>query len=239
MGCTECESYASGWCQKCRDYGVRTQVDSKSQLQLGRNFKSCIKENTPQIPQGCVKPQFRRLEGEDEDEDESSEERVLGSAPIGKFDGSCQSLLTKNNGAAKGGKKAVCTLCTECESYMGGWCQKCRDYGVRTQVDSKSQLQLGRNFKSCIKENTPQIPQGCVKPQFRRLEGEDEDESPEERVLGSAPIGKLDGSCQSLLTKNNGAAKGGKKAVCILCTECESYASGWCQKCRDYGVRTQ
>merc|ERR1712054_365927 len=51
MGCTECESYASGWCQKCRDYGVRTQVDSKSQLQLGRNFKSCIKENTPQIPQ--------------------------------------------------------------------------------------------------------------------------------------------------------------------------------------------
>merc|ERR1712100_964999 len=94
-----------------------------------------------------------------------------------------------------------------------------------------------------MNDNKPHVPYMCLKQQFRRLEveeEEEEEESSEERVpgAGACPVNQL-GSCQSSLTKRNGNCKQGKRAMCVLCTECKDYTRGWCQNCAQWGDRTK
>merc|ERR1711968_275362 len=178
--------------------------------------KDCIDEEKPFVPDSCIKEEKdeRRLE---------VEERVLG------FSARCEGLVFKANGAVKNGRKAICTMCTACDSYEEGECKRCKNLGVRTQVDSKSELRLTRNFKDCIDEEKPFVPHSCIKEEKneRRLEVE-------ERVLGD-----FSARCEGLVFKANGRVKNGRKAICTMCTACDSYEEGECKRCNDLGVRTQ
>merc|ERR1712054_366821 len=133
------------------------------------------------------------------------------------------------NGQAKGGPKAVCTLCSACEDYSSGWCaDNCAQYGEATVAESHTV----KAFRSCLAGSV--VPKRCVK-QHRRLEDEEERELSHE----SAPLHKFDADCREKLTKRNGQAKGGPKAVCTLCSACEDYSSGWCaDNCAQYGEAT-
>merc|ERR1712023_428673 len=195
--CSQCSDsdYESGWCaNNCRQYGERTQVSRKGEIGVNNALKNCIAGSQPWVPYYCVKQQFREKYRRLEDEDE--EERELGAhlAPLGGFSDACQQRLTKANGQAKSGKKAVCTLCSQCSDsdYESGWCaNNCRQYGERTQVSRKGEIGVNNALKNCIAGSQPWVPYYCVKQQFREKYRRLEDEDEEERELGAhlAPLG--------------------------------------------------
>merc|ERR1712054_736919 len=98
------------------------------------------------------------------------------------FDADCREKLTKRNGQAKGGPKAVCTLCSACEDYSSGWCaDNCAQYGEATVAESHTV----KAFRSCLAGSV--VPKRCVK-QHRRLEDEEERELSHEADRDLAPV---------------------------------------------------
>jgi len=158
-------------------------------LALGARFKDAVNtDDGIKIPEKCLKKSYRDDSRRLEDED--SEERLLtGKTQLSGFgvDHEHHDFLTTSRGFIKGGKKAVCTVCSWCtkenlprSSQL--WCNsKCDTYGPYVEA-GLHMLALGARFKDAVNtDDGIKIPEKCLKKSYRddsrRLEDEDESEA--------------------------------------------------------------
>jgi len=166
-------------------------------------------------------------------------------------------------------------MCSGCQTYAKNsayvqnnpHCDECRKFGKRSPIRNTGDFT--GNVWNCLQSNF--LPAGCSKTfancdqygqaeknactkhyNLKRVleeedEEEEEEESSEERKLdANCPFTNgMSTQCRNWLT-SGGQCKSGKKAKCIMCSGCQTYAKNsayvqnnpHCDECRKFGKRS-
>merc|ERR1719316_1868968 len=159
------------------------------------------------------------------------EYRRLAQVDLTDLSATCYDRITDESGAVNDNKNSFCVACSQCADYESGWCNdNCEDLGDRTLVDDRDKLSIKAGYRNkCFNANTNiHIPDSCIKPEYKRR-------------LSSAQVdlSDLSATCYDRITDESGAVNDNKNSLCVACSQCADYESGWCNDhCEDLGDRT-